>query len=239
MPYRLGVDLGTTFTAAAATVDGADPIIVELGNRTAQIPSVLFLRADGSFLIGETAERRGVTEPDGLVREFKRRIGDHVPILLRGAPYSPESLMARLLRWVVDNATRRLGAAPDEVIVTHPANWGPFKLEVLDQVVALADIGPTRRCSEPAAAAAQYASHTRVDAGARLVVYDLGGGTFDVCVLEKTTRGFDLLGKPDGIEHLGGVDFDEAVFSHVLKSVVCWDLLGRYWWNLPQSCALF
>ncbi len=70
-------------------------------------------------------------------------------------------------------------------------------------------------CTEPEAAATQYADRARLDSGERVVVYDLGGGTFDVCVLEKREGGFTILGSPDGVEHLGGIDFDEAVFRHV------------------------
>src|SRR3954471_10159015 len=112
--YRLGVDLGTTYTAAAVGNGGA-PTMVGLGNRALQIPSVLFLNDDGEFLVGEAAERRGVAEPDRLVREFKRRIGDHVPILVAGSPYSPQALTARLLRWVVDTTTQRMGGPPASV----------------------------------------------------------------------------------------------------------------------------
>jgi molecular chaperone DnaK len=218
MPYRLGVDLGTTFTAAAVT-DGSEPTVIGLGNRALQIPSVLFLKPDGEFLVGEAAERRGLSEPDRLAREFKRRIGDHVPIMVAGAPFSPQALTARLLRWVVDAATERMGEPPSEVVLTHPANWGPFRLELLDQVAVMAGLQTTRRCTEPEAAAAQYAAQTRVNPGDRVAVYDLGGGTFDACVLEKTGSGFRALGTPEGVEHLGGVDFDEAVLRHVLTTL--------------------
>ena len=88
MSYRLGVDLGTTFTAAAVS-NGMPATMVGLGNRALQIPSVLFLTPEGDFLVGESAERRGLAQPDRVVREFKRRIGDSVPMLIAGAPYSP------------------------------------------------------------------------------------------------------------------------------------------------------
>src|SRR5918996_147278 len=218
MPYRLGVDLGTTFTAAAVA-DGSEPTVIGLGNRALQIPSVLFLKPDGEFLIGEAAERRGLSEPDRLAREFKRRIGDHVPIMVAGAPFSPQALTAQLLRWVVNAASERMGETPSEVVLTHPANWGPFQLELLDQVAVMAGVTSTRRCTEPEAAAAQYAAQTRVSPGDRIAVYDLGGGTFDACVLEKTDTGFHALGAPEGLEHLGGVDFDEAVLRHVLGAL--------------------
>jgi molecular chaperone DnaK len=218
MTYRLGVDVGTTFTAAAVA-NGAAPSMLALGNRALQVPSVLYLAAEGDFLVGEAAERRGMAEPGRLVREFKRRIGDPVPLLVAGIPFSPEILTAELLRWVVHTAADRMGERPTETIVTHPANWGPYKLEQLEQIVALADLGSSSKCAEPVAAAAQYAVRTRVDPGDRLAVYDLGGGTFDACVLEQTRKGFRLLGTPEGIDHLGGVDFDEALMSHVMTGL--------------------
>ena len=218
MPYRLGVDLGTTFTAAAVA-NGAAPAMVGLGNRALQVPSVLFLQPDGGFLVGEPAERRGLTEPDRVVREFKRRMGDPVPILIAGSPYSPQALAATMLRWVVQSTTERMGDAPHEVVLTHPANWGPYKLELLDQVVALADLPTARLLPEPLAAATQYAASAHVAPGDKLAVYDLGGGTFDVCVVEKTGTGFQVLGTPEGIEHLGGIDFDEGMIRLVLDAL--------------------
>ena len=218
MGYRLGVDLGTTFTAAAVAGEHP-PSMLGLGNRTLQVPSVLFLQPSGEFLVGETAERRGAVEPDRVAREFKRRIGDHVPILIAGSPHSPQSLMAHLLRWVVESASAQLGGRPETITVTHPASWGGFRLELLGQVLSLADVRNAQTCPEPLAAAVQYASHTRVPVGSHLAVYDLGGGTFDVCILEKSGDGFAILGAPEGIEHLGGMDFDEAVFHYVLNGL--------------------
>ena len=219
MSYRLGVDLGTTFTAAAVA-NGGPPSMLGLGNRALQVPSVLYLPSDGETVVGEAAERRGITDPSRVVREFKRRIGDHVPILVAGVPYSPQMLTAQLLRWVVRFGTEQMGEPPIQVVLTYPANWGPYKREILDQVVELADVGDVTTCSEPEAAAVQYAAKGRVPAGTRIAMYDLGGGTFDTCVLEKRPDGgFAMLGEPIGIEHLGGIDFDDAVFQHVLKSV--------------------
>src|SRR5882757_7033227 len=195
MGYLLGVDLGTTFTAAATLDLGSrnPPSMLGLGNRAEQIPSVLFLQENGEFLVGEAAERRGLIDSTRVVREFKRRMGDPVPLLVAGTPFSPQALTARLLAWVVAAATERKGAAPDEVVLTFPANWGAYKRELLDQVITMADLRQARTCPEPQAAAVQYAARARLDPGARVAVYDLGGGTFDVCVLEKTQTGFTIL----------------------------------------------
>ena len=215
--YRLGVDLGTTFTAAAVGAGGA-PWVLGLGNRALQVPSVVFMGPEG-FLVGEAAERRGAAEPDRLVREFKRRLGDRVPLVVGGQSVTAEELMGQLLGWVVARAAERMGGPPGEVILTYPANWGPFKLGLLNEIVGLAGVGAWRGCPEPVAAAAQYAASVRVAVGDRLAVYDLGGGTFDACVLEKTEHGFGILGSPEGVERLGGVDFDEVVFRLVMDSL--------------------
>ena len=218
MGYHLGVDLGTTFTAAAV-MNGGGPTMLGLGNRALQIPSVLYFHPDGSVLVGEAAELRSTSDPTRTVREFKRRIGDPVPILAAGRPYSAQAMTSRVLRWVLDKATEQMGEPPQDITLTYPANWANFKIDLLRQVATLADVTLARACSEPEAAALQYASRTKVAIGDRIAVYDLGGGTFDVCVLEKTDGGFRVLGRPEGIEHLGGIDFDEAVFRRVIDQL--------------------
>ncbi|RYP84175.1 Hsp70 family protein, partial [Nocardioides guangzhouensis] len=204
MGYRIGVDLGTTFTAAAVD-DGAGPRMVGLGNRALQIPSVVCLMDDGAFLVGEAAERRALKDPTRSAREFKRRFGDTVPILIAGRPFSPQALTAQLLSWVVSTVIEREGSLPDDVVVTHPANWGGYKRELMDQTLALADVPKAATMTEPEAAATRYAARAHLVAGDRVAVYDLGGGTFDVCVLERHEAGFAILGTPDGVEHLGGI----------------------------------
>jgi molecular chaperone DnaK len=218
MGYALGLDLGTTFTAAAVSRGGRVEV-VSLGNRAAVIPSLVFLRDDETMLVGDAAERRGLGEPRRLAREFKRRMGDATPIMLGSSPYSAERIMAALLRDVVAAVGEREGAAPDRVVVTHPANWGPYKTDLLRQAATMAGLREPVLITEPVAAALSYASTERVEVGRVVAVYDLGGGTFDAAVLRKTDRGFEQLGSPEGIERLGGIDFDEAVFRHVAESL--------------------
>ena len=121
MPFSLGVDIGSTYTAAALWRDGSVQS-VPLGNRSNAVPSVLFLRADGTLLVGEAAARRAVVEPDRQARDFKRRMGDDVPILL-GDDHrmSAQELTGHLLRWVVGTVAEREGERPAHVVLTHPA----------------------------------------------------------------------------------------------------------------------
>jgi actin-like ATPase involved in cell morphogenesis len=219
MGYQLGIDVGTTYTAAAVARDGRTEIFA-LGERSAAIPSVVFIGEGGTVLVGEGATRRATSDPSRVARGFKRRLGDQTPILLGGVPVSPESLIARLLQWTVHRVSEQEGEKPEAIGISHPANWGPYKKDLLDQAIKIAGLDvPVTALSEPEAAAIHYASTERVEVGDVVAVYDLGGGTFDACALRKTADGFEILGKPEGIERLGGIDFDEAIFDHVLRSV--------------------
>lgn len=215
--YALGVDLGTTYTAAATCRDGRTEIAT-LGSRTAAIPSVVHLH-DDAVLVGEAAERRAASEPDRVAREFKRRLGDTTPIFLGGSPYSAEAIMSHMLRWVVDEVAKTEGGAPDQVAVSYPANWGPYKRELLDNAIRQANLDHAITVTEPECAAIHYSTTERVEVGDVIAVYDLGGGTFDAAVLRKTAAGWETLGTPEGIERLGGIDFDAAVFVHVQRSL--------------------
>jgi molecular chaperone DnaK len=228
--YQLGIDIGTTYTAAAVCRSSdhrwVEPETVTLGTRSATIPSVLFIAPDGGVVVGEAAERRALTDPGRVVREFKRRIGDPTPIVVGGQAWAPEDLSARLVRWVVDRVAEREGGAAASIALTHPASWGSHKKELL--VNALAAQGLTVSfLAEPQAAALHYATEERVAPGSTIAVYDLGGGTFDAAVVRKADRsdaafggvGFGLLGRPEGLDHLGGVDFDEVVFDHVREGL--------------------
>ena len=214
MSYQLGVDLGTTFTAAAVARGGRVEIS-SLDYRTAAIPSVVWVGADGTVVIGQAALNRGLSDPSRMAREFKRRLGDPTPLLLGGTPFSADSLTERLLKVVTDTVGTVEGGGPDSVTVTHPANWGPYKKDLLSQAVRRSGLEGTALLSEPEAAAIYYASTEKMAAGEVLAVYDLGGGTFDAAVLRKTDDSFEMLGDPEGIERLGGIDFDEAVLNFV------------------------
>ncbi|MEO5722749.1 MAG: Hsp70 family protein, partial [Ilumatobacteraceae bacterium] len=133
MGYQLGVDLGTTYTAAAVGRDGRAEVGT-LGASSPVMPSVVLLRADGEVLVGEVAVRRGLAEPTRVAREFKRRLGDPTPLVLGGTPYGAESLMGHLLRDVVRTVSQREGEAPERVVLTHPANYGPYKLDMMREV---------------------------------------------------------------------------------------------------------
>ena len=215
--YSLGVDLGTTFVAAAVA-RGSRMEMFTLGDRTVVTPAVVYARDDGSLVTGEAANRRAVSNPDRVGREFKRRLGDPTPVMLGGAPHAVTALLAALLTETITKVTEIEGAPPDNVVLTHPANWGPYRRELFEEVPQLAGIPHARMITEPEAAAAHYAAARHLTDGDTVAVYDLGGGTFDATVLRKRAIGIDILGTPEGIERLGGVDFDDAILAHINAS---------------------
>jgi YVTN family beta-propeller protein len=187
---------------------------------SAVFPSVIWIGPSGSTLIGEVAVRRAVSDPERVAREFKRRFGDATPIFIGSTPYSPESLTAKILSWVVEQVKRREGDTPASVVLTHPVSWGQYKRDLLIDSTARAGIADTvTLINEAEAATIAYAHKAHVEEAKIVLVYDLGGGTFDAAALRRTESGFELLGKPAGIERLGGIDFDEAIFNHVKKAL--------------------
>jgi len=193
--------------------------MVFLGDNSAAIPSVLFVGADGVVVVGDAARQKGFSDPTRVARAFKRRLGDPAPTVLGGTPWSADDLMAKLLRRVIDVVSERERASPDLVTVSHPANWGAYRLDLLNQVIRLAGMEGVRTVSDPEAAAIFYCATEGLPDGELVVVYDLGGGTFDAAVGRRTADGFEIVGAAEGIDRLGGIDFDEAVLAHISGAV--------------------
>jgi molecular chaperone DnaK (HSP70) len=212
--YSLGVDLGTTFTAAAIA-DQTQAEMVTLGDRSVVAPSVVFVREDGEVVTGEAAGRRAPSAPERAARTFKRRLGDPTPVRLAGTSYPVTELLGLLLRDVLRKVGETRGGPPERVVLTHPANWGAFRRGLFEEVPRLAGLAGALMITEPEAAAAHYAASRQLGTGEIVAVYDLGGGTFDATVVRKLADGVETLGTPEGVERLGGVDFDQAVFDFV------------------------
>ena len=206
--------LGTTFVAAATAHEGVVEM-VSLGDRSVATPAVVFLRDDDSLVTGDAAAWRAAADPGRAAREVKRRVGVPTPVMVGGTAQAATTLMAALLRDVVSKVTETEGHKPDRVVLTHPANWGPNRCREFGEVPILAGLETPPTVTEPAAAAAFYSSTHELMDGETLAVYDLGGGTFDATVLRARDGGVEILGTPEGIERLGGVDFDEAILTHV------------------------
>lgn len=241
MTYRLGVDLGTTFTAAAV-LRGGLASMVSLGVRQPEMPSVVAI-GDNELFVGDAAEHHGRTSPESVARFFKRRFGDSQPLVVRGQPWSAEALSARMLSQVLQQVEQVEGAAPSEVVLTHPAGWREFKVDAMHSVAQLAGLDSYFLVPEPVAAARHYAELNRMSPDAKLAVFDLGGGTFDTSVVATSGDSFTVVGTPRGVNRLGGIDLDEAVFAHVCDAVEFdpYDVedtteVRRAIWRLRREC---
>jgi actin-like ATPase involved in cell morphogenesis len=216
MRYGVGIDLGTSFTTVA--VHGPDGTRMVPLSPEVVVPSVAYATPEGALLTGTAAQNAALVGDAGsgrVARGFKRRLGDPTPLMLGGAAYSPAALMAAQLRDVIAHVTRAEGGPPETVVLTCPAVWGQYRREHFEEVPRLAGVPVSRLVTEPEAAATHYSVERRLGDGEVVAVYDLGGGTFDTTILRMRSGGMEILGTPDGIEHMGGIDFDETLLSHV------------------------
>ncbi|HVW45371.1 MAG TPA: Hsp70 family protein [Amycolatopsis sp.] len=234
----LSVDLGTSNTVAVLSAHGMPPRVVEVDG-SATMPSAVFAAEDGTLMVGRDAERRARLDPTRFEPNPKRRVDEQT--LLLGQDIVPvNETLAAVLRRVLDETTRQLGGEPpDEVRLTHPAQWGPVRRNVLLSAGRLAGIrGKIHLVPEPVAAAAHFASFPgrALAPGQALAVYDLGAGTFDVAVVGATQNGFTVLAE-DGLPDLGGLDVDQALMVHVGREVSHRD--PQRWQRLlrPESTA--
>jgi molecular chaperone DnaK len=219
MGYWLGIDVGTTVTAAAVCRENDPAEVIALSDGSAVVPSVVYLGNGGQVVVGTAAVRHAVTDPDRVVRGFIGRIGDEVPMVIAGHSYTAAQLAAMLIGWVVDLVASQHGGPAVGIMVTHPVTWGDYKRQVLATALASAGLHSVRVCPEPHAAAAGYATTQPITPGQTVAVYDLGGSTFHATVLRASgPTEFTTLGSPHSLAQLGGANFDDAVFGHVLAA---------------------
>ena len=217
MTYSLGVDLGTTFVAAAV----ARPVgvaMVPLGDQSVVAPAVVAVRPDGSIVTGDAAERRAVSQPALVARSVRRRLGDPEPVRLGDVSYPVTTLLAAQLRDVVARAADREGEPADRVVLTHPTTWAPARRGRFEEVARAAGVEAPTLVTD-AEAAVYHAAPGRLRAGGVIAVYDLGGGGFEATIVRTRPEGPEILGTPEGIDGFGGLDVDEAILSYVDDAV--------------------
>lgn len=216
----LSVDLGTSNTVAVLSAHGRPPRVVDVDGAS-MMPSAVFAAEDGGLVVGRDAERRARLDPSRFEPNPKRRI-DEGTLLLGDSIVPVTDALAGVLRRVAEETSRQLGGKrPDEVRLTHPAQWGPVRRNVLLSAARQAGMGINLvLVPEPVAAAAHFASFPgqTLSTGQALAVYDLGAGTFDVAVVGATQKGFVVLAEA-GLADLGGLDVDQALLEHVGRQV--------------------
>ncbi len=215
MAKVIGIDLGTT-NSCVSVLEGGDPVVIANaeGNRTT--PSVVGFAKNGERLVGETAKRQAVTYPDRTIASIKRHMGEDYTVEIDGKKYTPQDISAMILSKLKADAEAYLGEKVTEAVITVPAYFSDAQKQATKDAGKIAGLEVKRIINEPTAASLAYGLD-KEEGSHKILVYDLGGGTFDVSILELGDGVFEVLAT-NGDTHLGGDDFDNAVMNFLADS---------------------
>ena len=213
MPRAVGIDLGTT-NSVLAVLEGGDPTVVANAEGGRTTPSIVSFK-DGEVLVGEIAKRQAITNPDQTVRSVKRHIGTDWTIDIDDKPFTAQEVSARILMKLKRDAESYLGDTVSDAVITVPAYFNDAQRQATKEAGQIAGLNVLRIINEPTAASLAYGLDKKSDQ--TILVFDLGGGTFDVSVLEIGEGVFEVK-STSGDTHLGGDDWDQAVIEWLVKS---------------------
>ena len=222
MGAYIGIDLGTTFSAVAVIDETGRPIVIHNSDGQNVTPSCI-TSDDGVIVVGEVARKTWGVDPTQAVARFKREMGTDTSYSINGDEFSPTQLSALVLKKIKQDAERQVGEI-NEAVVTIPANFANEAREATMQAAKDAGLEVKFIINEPTAAALYYAFRSGEDLGGTYAVYDLGGGTFDISIINVNGQNVDVLAS-NGIHKLGGDDFDRALQGIVAKKYK--DLTGE------------
>ena len=211
----IGIDLGTT-NSCVAVLEGGEPVVIANaeGNRTT--PSVVGFAKNGERLVGETAKRQAITNPERTIASIKRYMGTDHTVEIDGKKYTPQDISAMILGKLKSDAESYLGEKVTEAVITVPAYFTDSQKQATKDAGKIAGLDVKRIINEPTAASLAYGLD-KDEAQHKILVYDLGGGTFDVSILELGDGVFEVLAT-NGNNKLGGDDFDEALLNFMADS---------------------
>ena len=210
MPKAVGIDLGTT-NSVVAVLEGGDPVVIPNSEGSRTTPSVVAFAKDGEVLVGEVAKRQAITNPTRTIRSVKRHMGTSWSIDIDGKGYSGQEISARTLMKLKRDAEEYLGDTVTQAVITVPAYFDDAQRTATQEAGKVAGLEVLRIINEPTAAALAYGLD-KEDTEQTILVFDLGGGTFDVSVLELGDGVFEVK-STSGDTNLGGDDWDEAIID--------------------------
>ena len=210
----IGIDLGTT-NSCVAVMEGGEPVVIPNpeGNRTT--PSVVAFSKNGERLVGQIAKRQAVTNPDKTVISIKRKMGTSEKVNIDGDEFTPQEISAMILQKLKSDAESYLGQKVTQAVITVPAYFSDSQRQATKDAGKIAGLEVLRIINEPTAAALAYGVD-KEDKDQKIMVYDLGGGTFDVSILDIGDGVFEVLAT-SGNNKLGGDDFDEAIIKYLVS----------------------
>ena len=210
----IGIDLGTT-NSCVAVMEGGEPVVIPNaeGNRTT--PSVVAFSKNGERLVGQIAKRQAVTNPDNTVISIKRKMGTAEKVKIEGEEFSPQEISAMILQKLKTDAENYLGQKVTQAVITVPAYFSDSQRQATKDAGKIAGLEVLRIINEPTAAALAFGMD-KEDQDQKIMVYDLGGGTFDVSILDIGDGVFEVLAT-NGNTHLGGDDFDQRIIDYLIS----------------------
>ena len=215
MAKAVGIDLGTT-NSVVSVLEGGDPVVIANAEGSRTTPSVVAFSASGEVLVGEVAKRQAITNPERTIRSVKRHMGTSWKIDIDGKDYTSQEISARVLQKLKRDAEAYLGETVTQAVVTVPAYFDDAQRTATKEAGQIAGLEVLRIINEPTAAALAYGLD-KDDEDQTILVFDLGGGTFDVSVLEIGDGVFEVK-STSGDTSLGGDDWDQAVIDWLSKS---------------------
>ena len=209
MSKIIGIDLGTT-NSCVAVMEGGEPVVIANSEGARTTPSVVGFTKTGDRLVGQVAKRQAITNPDNTVSSIKRQMGTDHKVTLNGKEYTPQQVSALILQKLKADAEAYLGETVTEAVITVPAYFNDSQRQATKDAGTIAGLNVRRIINEPTAAALAYGVDKEDDQ--KIMVYDLGGGTFDVSIIEMGDGVTEVLAT-NGDTHLGGDDFDQRIID--------------------------
>lgn len=211
MSKIIGIDLGTT-NSCVAVMEGGQPVVIPNAEGARTTPSVVAFSKDGERMVGQIAKRQAVTNPDRTVISIKREMGTNYKVNIDGKSYTPQDISAMILTKMKETAEAYLGEKVTQAVITVPAYFNDAQRQATKDAGRIAGLEVLRIINEPTAASLAYGLEK--DGNQKILVYDLGGGTFDVSILDIGDGVFEVLAT-NGNTRLGGDDFDQRIIDYV------------------------
>jgi len=215
MAKIIGIDLGTT-NSCVSVMEGGDPVIIPNAEGARTTPSVVSFLQDGERLVGQVAKRQSITNPDKTIISIKREMGTNHKVNIDGKEYTPQEISAMVLQKLKADAEAYLGETVTEAVITVPAYFNDSQRQATKDAGRIAGLDVKRIINEPTAASLAYGLD-KMDTNQKIFVYDLGGGTFDVSILELGDGVFEVK-STNGDTRLGGDDFDQKVMDYIAET---------------------
>src|SRR5213595_726979 len=216
MPKAVGIDLGTT-NSVVSTLEAGEPAVIPNAEGARTTPSVVGFSKAGEVLVGEVAKRQAITNPDRTIRSVKRHMGTNWSVDIDGKKYTSQEMSARILQKLKRDAESYLGDTVTQAVITVPAYFDDAQRTATKEAGQIAGLEVLRIINEPTAAALAYGLE-RGSTDETVLVFDLGGGTFDVSILEIGEGVFEVKSTA-GNTHLGGDDFDKRVVDWLAEEL--------------------